>query len=186
MRIIGGSARSRKFAAPKGEDTRPTLDKVRESLFNILQGKTIDAKVLDLFAGSGALAFEAISRGASEGVLVDVDRQVAQLLQKNGALLGFENQTTILCTRWEKALMKLTEEKRVFDLIFIDPPYQMANQKEIFVKLVKNQLLTQEGYIIYEHDTAHEKITLAELSCFDQRKYGDTWLSFYRLTQNKE
>ena len=100
MRIIAGEARSRTLKAPEGRDTRPTLDRVRENVFNILQGRVRDARVLDLFAGSGALSLEAVSRGASLAVMVDHDRAAIAVEKANVEALRFGDRTSILPMDW--------------------------------------------------------------------------------------
>lgn len=127
MRIIAGRARGRTIDTPVGMDTRPTLDRVRESLFNILQPHVMDARVLDLFAGSGALALEAVSRGALSAVLVDHDKAAVTCEQRNIDKLGFSSQTTVLHTAWENALQTLKRQNLCFDMVFLDPPYVMQD-----------------------------------------------------------
>lgn len=186
MRIIGGNARSRKFLAPKGLETRPTQDRVRESLFNIIHQKCAGAMVLDLFAGSGALGFEAASRGAGEITLIDFDKTVIGILHKNIDSLKLGVPVTVLKAHWQEGLVNFQKEQKKFDLIFIDPPYQMENQEEIFFQIAALKLLTGDGWIIYEHDGNHELEKLpANLERFDHRKYRDTFISFYRIKQEE-
>lgn len=104
--------------APKGRDTRPTLDRVRENLFNILQGRVWDARVLDLFAGSGALALEAMSRGAAAAVLVDCDRAAHAVEKRNAEKLGFADKTRILLSDWEAAVRTLKGKTSPLPLFF--------------------------------------------------------------------
>lgn len=182
MRIIGGSARSRRFLAPKGSGTRPTQDRVRESLFNIIASKCLEARVLDLFAGSGALGFEALSRGAAEATLVDIDKKVVALLQQNMKLLKLDAPAYVLKSGWGEALKQLAAEHKQFDLIFIDPPYQMENQQHILKQITAKGLLAPGGWIVYEHDENHEADFVPPgLDHFDKRKYRDTFISFYKL-----
>ena len=117
MRIIAGTARNRRIDAPEGKNTRPTLDRVRENLFNILQTRIQDSVILDLFAGSGALSFEAISRGASRAVLCDNDRSAYRTEKQNASTLGFEKQTEIFCCDWKTALKNLQQRGDKFDLV---------------------------------------------------------------------
>ena len=129
MRIIAGKARGRQIEAPEGRNTRPTLDRVRENLFNILQMRIRGASVLDLFAGSGALSLEAISRGAEKAVLCDNDRSANRIQHRNAEALGFSGQTEILLSDWKKAVRLLSDRGETFDLIFLDPPYRMTDRK---------------------------------------------------------
>ena len=110
LRIIAGTARGRRLEAPEGRDTRPTLDRVRENLFNMLQGKCMDARVLDLFAGSGALSLEALSRGADFAVLADRDREAVRIQRKNLESLGFSHRARVLQSPWEATLRVLAPE----------------------------------------------------------------------------
>ena len=110
MRIIAGSARGTPLLAPKGMDTRPTQDKVKESLFNMLQGQLEDGAALDLFAGSGALGLEAVSRGASRAVLVDQSREAAQCIRRNIEKLRFQDRAELLTCDWKQAVSKLARE----------------------------------------------------------------------------
>ena len=147
MRIIAGSARGRTFEAPAGMDTRPTLDRVRESLFNILQRRLPDARVLDLFSGSGGLSLEAISRGAAYCVMVDHDRAAHLCEQKNIEKMGFSDRVLLLQCDWRQALARLREER--FSLILLDPPYAMTDLSEVTAAL--RPLLAEGGMLVIEH-----------------------------------
>ena len=125
MRIIAGSARGTPLLAPRGMDTRPTQDKVKESLFNMLQGAWEGGAALDLFAGSGALGLEAVSRGAELAVLVDQSKEAAQCIRRNIEKLRFQDRAELLNCDWKQAVSKLAREGRRFELVFLDPPYRM-------------------------------------------------------------
>ena len=118
MRIIAGEARSRTILAPEGRDTRPTLDRVRENLFNILQWQCPGARVLDLFAGSGALALEALSRGAAEAVLADCDARAVRVERQNVEALGFSQRARVFQADWRETVRKLSAEGRAFSWYF--------------------------------------------------------------------
>ena len=122
MRIIAGEMRSRTILAPKGTDTRPTLDRTRESLFNIIAAWCPDARVLDLYAGSGALALEAISRGAQSAVLCDSSREAARVIKANIEALRVQDRARLLPMMDSQALALLGREGARFDLVFLDPP----------------------------------------------------------------
>ena len=132
MRIIAGTARNRRIDAPEGKNTRPTLDRVRENLFNILQTRVSSSAVLDLFAGSGALSLEALSRGASFAVMCDIDRNANRVEKRNTETLGFSERAELYCCDWRTAVRKLTERNMKFDLVFLDPPYRMNDLREVF------------------------------------------------------
>ncbi len=179
MRIIAGTARSRQLEAPEGRDTRPTLDRVRENLFNILQGRVWDARVLDLFAGSGALALEAVSRGASAAVLVDCDRRAHAAEVRNAEKLGFADKTRILLSDWEAAVRTLTRENRRFDLVFLDPPYAMSDLEQVTERL--KPLLAGEAVVVVEHPAAAPSRVAEGYVLKDTRKYGYVGVSLYAL-----
>ena len=178
MRIIAGTAKGSQIFAPKGQDTRPTQDRVRESLFNILQGDVPDAVVLDLFAGSGALALEALSRGSAEAVLVDGGQEAMGCIQRNLSKLNFESRALTMKCDWQTALQQLSGRGKKFDLIFLDPPYLMTDTLEICLQLVSKELLMQDALIVVEHRKGKEP---GEHPLFQKRKmrsYGDTEISF--------
>lgn len=147
MRIIAGSARGRTFETPAGLDTRPTLDRVRESLFNILQHRLYGARVLDLFSGSGALSLEAISRGAEHAVLVDHDKAAHLCEKKNIAKMGFDDRATVLLCDWQQALDRLRGQR--FSLMLLDPPYAMTDLSGVTGRLLP--MLEAEGMLVIEH-----------------------------------
>lgn len=179
MRIIAGSARGRTFDAPQGRDTRPTLDRVRENVFNILQMKVRDAKVLDLFSGSGAMAFEAISRGAAEAVLVDIDRAANAVQRQNAAKLRMEGQCRILQCDWQMAIRQLTAAGERFQVIFLDPPYAMHDMVPVMEAL--RPLLAEDAVILLEHEAKVFPATPDGFELYDSRKYGIAGVSFFRL-----
>lgn len=181
MRIIAGSARSRVIEAPKGRDTRPTLDRVRENLFNILQGRMTDAKVLDLFAGSGALSLEAVSRGAAMAVMADHDRAAIAAEKRNVQALRFEEHTRIIHAPWQQTVQLLAQEGAKFDLIFLDPPYAMAGLAQVMASLIP--LMAEDALVVVEHEarTAPEASDAFEKT--DERKWGYVGVSFFRLRE---
>ena len=178
MRIIAGEARGRRIEAPEGKNTRPTLDRVRENLFNILQMKTRGARVLDLFAGSGALSFEAISRGAEKAVLCDTDRDANRTERRNAENLGFSGRTEILLCDWKKACGLLAVRGEKFDLVFLDPPYRMTDLREVAEAV--DGLLAEDGLVILEHEAKQEVSFGMGFEKTDERKWGFCGMSFYR------
>jgi 16S rRNA (guanine(966)-N(2))-methyltransferase RsmD len=166
---------------PKGKGIRPTADRVRETLFNIL-GQWMDGlKVLDLYAGTGALALEAISRGAERAVLVDQDREAVQLCRDNAGGLGFADRVEILNQPVARAAEQLNRASRSFDLVFADPPYAALVVPQILELVTKNGLLAEGGTLVIEHDKREEAPeTFESLARLDQRRFGDTLVSIYR------
>lgn len=180
MRIIGGEARGRTLVAPAGNRTRPTQDYVRESLFNILRGETEGARVLDLFAGTGALSLEAISRGAASAVLVDQDRAALEAIRRNIASLRAQERCELLACDYRKALERLKAAGRLFDLVFIDPPYRMENTGEMCAALYEKGLLARGFLIVVEHRRAAAPVLDGRFLAADLRRYGDTEITFVR------
>lgn len=183
MRIIAGSARGTQLLAPKGMDTRPTQDKVKESLFSMIQWDVPDASVLDLFAGSGALALESLSRGASEAVLVDKSREALDCIRKNITKLRMQDRAVLLACDWEQALAKCAADGRAFDLVFLDPPYRMTELGSMCLRMLDLKLLSPGAVLVLEHRTG---IVPEMAPCFSlekERAYGDTEIHFYRLEE---
>ena len=181
MRIIAGTARGRTIEAPKGRDTRPTLDRVRENVFNILQRKTWDARVLDLFSGSGALSLEALSRGAAEAVLVDSDRAANACEKQNADKLGFSGQTRIWLMDWQQAVRQLAVAGERFDLVFLDPPYAMRDLTGVMSALTP--LLAENAVVMVEHEAQVMPSTADGYEMYDSRKYGYVGVSFFRKAE---
>ena len=178
MRIIAGTARGRKIEAPEGKNTRPTLDRVRENLFNILQMNIRGSRVLDLFAGSGALSIEALSRGAESATLVDSDRNANRIQKKNLEILGFSGQAEVMLRDWKQAAAQLTAEGRRYDLVFLDPPYRMTDLHDVFEAL--EGLVADDGLVILEHE-AKAAVTAGEaFEETDRRQWGYCGVIFYR------
>ncbi len=184
MRIIAGTARGRTFEAPHGRDTRPTLDRVRENVFNILQMKVRGAKVLDLFSGSGAMAFEAISRGAEEAVLVDSDRAANTVQRQNAVKLRMEEQCRILHCDWQLAVRQLKAAGERFGVIFLDPPYAMHDMEPVMESL--RPLMADDAVILLEHEAKVFPTTPDGFDLYDSRKYGIAGVSFFRLYREEE
>lgn len=178
MRIIAGTAGGRRITAPEGNNTRPTLDRVRENLFNILQAKIYSSRVLDLFAGSGALSLEALSRGAEYAVLIDNNRNAHQVQKANLESLGFSDRAEVYLCDWKKAAELLENKGCVFDIIFLDPPYHMKDLQDVFDAVCR--LLADNGTVILEHEAKSEIIAGDALTKTDERKWGYCGVSFYR------
>ena len=176
MRIISGQARGRKLKTLEGLDTRPTLDRTREALFNILQQRVRDARVLDLFAGSGALALEALSRGAGSAVLCDQSPAACGIIRENIALVRMEDRARLLCCEASQALERLVGEQ--FDLIFLDPPYHKGLIDAALEGMIRRNQLAEGGLIVAE-TAQDEGFDLPEgLTFTDERKYGKSRLHF--------
>ena len=179
MRIIAGEARGRQIIAPEGRNTRPTLDRVRENIFNMLQAEVPGSRVLDLFAGSGALSLEAISRGAESAILVDSDRKAHMVQKRNIETLRYTEKTRVLLCDWKKAVRILQEEGQKFDLIFLDPPYCMTDLNDVFSSLIP--VSDVETLIVLEHESGKTIIVAEQYEVVRQKEWGFCAVSFYRL-----
>ena len=183
MRIISGSMRGTKLFTLEGLNTRPTLDRVKESLFNILNLKLEDAIVLDLFAGSGALSLEALSRGAKKAILCDSSNQAVSIIKKNIEKTKTQDKTILLQMNYEKALEKLKSEKEKMNLVFLDPPYDSDFAEDASKKIIQFDLLENNGIIIIETDQKEKVLKNTDkelLEIYDIRKYGRVSLIFLK------
>ena len=180
MRIIGGTAGGRTLVAPSGMRTRPTQDYVRESLFNILRGEVVDAEVLDLFAGSGALALESVSRGAQCAVLVDRAPAAMQAARRNVATLGFDAQCACMGCDWQTALSRCQAQGLRFSLVFLDPPYDLHCLNAVADALHARCLLQPDALLVLEHRHGDTPQLPAPYAQEDARRYGDTGITFFR------
>ncbi len=177
LRIIAGTARGRRIEAPEGRDTRPTLDRVRENLFNMLQGSVRDARVLDLFGGSGALSLEALSRGAAFAVIADRDREACRIERKNAEALGFDGRTRLIRGEWERTVSLLAAEGEKFDLVFLDPPYEMTDLREMTERL--KPLMAEGARIVLEHRAKAEVQVSEGLEAVKERTWGYCGVKIY-------
>ncbi len=174
MRIVGGELGGRRLQAPGGGRTRPTGDKVREALFSIL-GDVSGARVLDLFAGSGALGIEALSRGAAEAVFVDKGGPAVAAVKRNLAELGLEAEVH---RREVRRFLRGAAEERPFDLVFCDPPYDSATATAGTLVELLPPLLTESAVIVTESDKRAPLVLPFPL--LRERTYGDTRLAVHR------
>ncbi len=187
MRITGGNARGRTLTAPKSGNTliRPTCDRVREALFNILGDRITDRFVLDLFAGTGAIGIEALSRGAAFTLFVDQSMEAGRLIETN--LRACCPQPTAAFVRLDLATTHHLHTLRAglpqagrFDLVFMDPPYQKNLAEQVLAVVEKSDILTADALVIIEeHRRVNLPAAVGSLTVFDQRRYGETGLWFY-------
>ena len=171
MRIIAGTHRGQRIAAPRGRDTRPTSDRVRENAFNLI-GPVDDADVLDLYAGSGALGLEALSRGAATAVFVENDRDACRTIEANLDKLGFRGSVVRA-----DAARTVAQERRSYDLILCDPPYDFGDHDRIAPHLAR--LLTADGLLVYESGGRAEPPVVPGLELRTSRKYGSARLTLF-------
>ena len=180
MRIISGVAKGTKLQTLDGKNTRPTLDRVKESLFNILQTDILESEFLDVFAGSGAIGLEAASRGAKRVILGDSSKKACEIINLNINKVHLGNKVKVFNLCSDKLLKLLVKQK--FNLIYIDPPYENINLVKETVELILNyELLNEEHIIIIETDNEEvvlKKISTIDINIIDKRKYGRVSLIF--------
>jgi len=184
MRIISGEYRGRKLLTPLNNDVRPTTDKVKEAMFSILMPYTEGANCLDLFAGTGGLGLEALSRGAAHCVFCDKDRASIALIKENIKRCGAESKSKVVFGDYMKALEHANEK---FDIIIIDPPYYSGIYEKCFANIEKLDLLSDEGIIIAEHEkNGGLSDSFGKYIKIKERSYGKTVLSLYRVSALEE
>lgn len=185
MRIIAGTYASRRLETLKGQATRPTLDKVKEAVFSALGGMFDGGTMLDLYAGSGAIGLEAVSRGMNQAVLVDQSHAAAEIIRKNIALLGCQKQTRLLAMNDRKALSLLAKEGMQFDLVYLDPPYEKQHNEEVMTYLVEHGMLKNGARVVIEAKK-EENYTQAfgPLQYQKEKVYGIMKITYYRFEQS--
>ena len=182
MRIISGKARGTKLYTLEGDNTRPTLDRVKESIFNIIQNEIEGAKILDLFAGSGAIGLEFLSRGAEKAVLCDKSKEAVNIIKKNIEKTHMEQYVEIYNTDFENCLDKIKQEQ--FDIIYIDPPYETDYIIKSLKKIKEKNIAKEESLIIIETDDEQrivKQIENIDVKIVDKRKYGRATIIFVSL-----
>ena len=183
MRVVAGNAKGRKILVQKGREVRPTTDRVREALFSAISPRIRDASVLDLFAGSGALGLESLSRGAEAATFVEKSRATAKLLSQNIRELGFEERSRVLLRDARRALPQLGEEGARFDLIFLDPPYRGPLLDWALEYLDNSPLLAPCGLIVAEHPADATLCIGHGFHVVSTKRYGTTVLSFVQRVE---
>lgn len=184
MQIIAGEWRSRVLLTPPGDATRPTSGRVREALFSHLQSARLDAgfaglRILDLFAGSGALALEALSRGAAHATLVESAKPALVSIRDNVSKLRCEERVTVVSGPLPSALARVPRQD-AFDLVFMDPPYASADGPATLAALALQCALATKTLIVYEHDRRNPPLVPQTLLFVGERTWGDTQVSFLR------
>ena len=183
MRIIAGEMRSRRLKAPAGMDTRPTADRVKEALFSILGARVYGARVPDLYADSGALALEALSRGAEYAVLCDCGREACRVIRENIADLGCEQRARLMQMRDTAALETLKKNGESFDLIFLDPPYRM-DTTPVMAEIAARGLVKPHGVIVAEY-RENMPGTPEGFAVWKDRRVGSVFVRMYRKEETE-
>lgn len=179
MRIISGTSKGRKLVTPRDHSLRPTSDRVKESIFNILQDKLEGKIVLDLFAGTGNLGIEALSRGAEKTIFVEKGRQALRLIQRNLTLFGLKERSEIFSKDANRAIAILKQKGESFDLILMDPPYEKGLIQKTLTTLNSNQIFHKDSIVVIEHNRREPlPRTLDGWNLIRQRRIGETVISF--------
>jgi len=186
LRIIGGEFRNRLLKAPKGIKTRPTLAILRKAVFDMLQFTIQDALFLDLFAGSGLMGIEALSRGAARACLIDNDRTAIRCIEENLKVLGLQDRAEVLLLDATAALQRFAKKKCAFDIIYIDPPYLLSQTTPILHDLLQfidaHALLSPQGHLLIEETTPPKlssQLPLKTLRFVNTRQFSDSILHHY-------
>jgi len=180
MRVIAGTARGTRLVSPKGYDVRPTLDRVREALFNILYPRIEGARFLDLYAGTGANAIEALSRGAEHATLVENDPRSIRAIEQNLKATRLAGHAELRRLDLPDSLRVLWTEQRRYDIVFADPPFAETQYDRLLAALDAAKILAVEPVVVVEHSAKIELTAdVGGLSRFRVNKYGDVSLSFF-------
>ncbi|MCR4434231.1 MAG: 16S rRNA (guanine(966)-N(2))-methyltransferase RsmD [Clostridiales bacterium] len=177
---MSGTAKGHKLKTVKGDTTRPTSDRVKESLFNILAGRLKDADVLDIYAGTGNLGIEALSRGAGTAVFVDKSRECTDIIKDNLVHTKLVEKATVITADVDTALTRLAQSGKQFDLVFADPPYNKNILFDTLNNLVNHDIMKDGGIVVAERDVDDPvPLEAGFLKLYREQKYGGTVLSFY-------
>lgn len=177
MRIISGEHRGRKLLEFAGRDIRPTTDRVKESMFNLIQEYISGAEVLDMFGGSGALSLEALSRGAAYAVCIDKDRRAVDIIRKNAQTLNYTDKCEILN---DDSFEYLRKCGRSFDIVFLDPPYNKNLIEPALSGISEYNILSDDGIAVLESDDTDFFGETEGLEIIKQRKYGRSYITVYK------
>ena len=186
VRVISGSARGLKLNTPGDDRVRPTTDRVKESMFNIIQDRVYDSQVLDLFAGSGALGIEALSRGASQAVFCDNSLDSIKIIKSNIEKAKVVDRSQIVSGDFKRCLRDMEAKNQSFDMIFVDPPYYEGLFEEVLDTIRSCKILKKDGIVIVEHDAKKPIGQVEGLEVYKEKKYGITMLTFYCLEDDDE
>ncbi|MEG0641958.1 MAG: 16S rRNA (guanine(966)-N(2))-methyltransferase RsmD [Clostridium sp.] len=187
MRIVSGSAKGRKLKTPEGLDTRPTTDRVKQSIFNIILRYVFDAKVLDLFGGTGNLGIEAISRGAQSCTFSEENKKTYEILCTNIKDLDFREKSFTYNRDSFKVLSQLATQEKKFDIVFLDPPYGKGYIERSIEAIDRLNLLEEDALIVSEYDSVDNvPERVGSFSIFRTEKYGRVRVSFWRRETGNE
>lgn len=181
MRVISGSARGTHLKTLEGLNTRPTTDRIKESMFNLIQSYIYDKDILDLFSGSGGLGIEALSRGGSSAVFVEKHKKAVKIIEENLTKTRLLEKATIMNNDVEDALRRLSQNNRKFDLVILDPPYSKDLIIPVLKSLFEGELVEKEGIVVIEHEKSDIlEEDLFGFQCIKTKRYGITSISIYK------
>ncbi len=182
MRVISGTAKGRSLNPVPGKGTRPTSDKVKEAIFSMIGPYFQGGHVLDLFAGTGALGIEALSRGMEKGIFIDMERQCMEVIRQNLQITGLSEKAEIYRNEASKAIKALAKRGLKFDLAFLDPPYRLSYMEELLLQMQSFDLFAVDAVIVLEHDASN--IFSDQIEQLIKNKYvvyGDTAITIYHI-----
>ena len=180
MKVISGTLKGRSILGYNIDGTRPTMDRVKESLFATIQDYIKGSITLDLFAGSGNLGIESISNGSKHCYFIDNNKEAINTIKKNIDVLNIKEKSTIILSDWKKALNDFSNQGIKFDLIFVDPPYDYDVYEKILEKVSTLNLLNEHGLIILEHSNLKLKSQYNNLTLYKEKKYGNKSVNIYK------
>ncbi|MBQ7333715.1 MAG: 16S rRNA (guanine(966)-N(2))-methyltransferase RsmD [Clostridia bacterium] len=185
LRIITGTAKGKKLTTLEGEATRPTSERIKEAVFSSIQFDLEGRRVLDLFAGSGQLGLEALSRGAESAFFTDSAREAIEIVKKNAAVCGFDGRCKYLVSDWRNYIRKASGREK-FDLVFIDPPYAMECCSDALSRLEKSSLLADGAIVVLESGSEEIDITaFSKFECIKSTHYGKkTFVNIFIYREN--
>jgi RNA methyltransferase, rsmD family len=180
MRVTAGTLKNRKIKSREGRETRPTLERIKEAIFSIIEDKVVDAKFLDLYSGTGNIAIEALSRGAKRAVMIEQDKEALRIIIDNIDTLGLTNVSRAYKNDVSRAIEILGRKNEKFDIIFLDPPYKENISILTIEKVSENNILAEGGIIISEH-SIYEKMPekIGNFVKYDERNYNKKIVTFY-------
>jgi 16S rRNA (guanine966-N2)-methyltransferase len=183
MRVITGEAKARRLYAVPGDTTRPITDRVKTALFNILGDRVVDTRFLDLFAGTGGVGIEALSRGAQAAVFVEREERALATIRRNLEITGLTDRARVVRKDVFKFIANYTGEP--FDLVYVAPPQYQGLWARTLSALDLTTLIAADGFAIIQiHPKEHQPLDLVRLALMDERRYGSTLLGFYKLRQS--
>lgn len=181
--MIAGSAKGHKLKAPKGTDTRPTTDRIKETLFNMISQDIYDSYFLDLYSGTGAIGIEALSRGAQKVVFIDKSSICKKIIEENLNYTKLRDKGLVYQSEINFGLDILKEKNYAFDIIFMDPPYNDNEIKNTLEKIINYNLISPSGYIIIEHSSKRFILNVDKLILWKEKKFKTTTMTFLKLLE---